>query len=302
MIKTFLYSLLLSFLPLSAAAGDELACCQESTFGGIIADISTGQNTQPRFYSGKELDRTNNLFWYDFLARPYDPTRGQFTGPDQKAEEYYPWNPFIFCLNNPLKFEDDDGKSALKRGIKFIYGVGKAVAKDGVKALGNAATYTSTFADVKENIETIFSNDASLGERIGAGLSVASELLPASVSDLKNVKNGITRFLHRNNHINNVPKSNKTRFIVDDKGRTVDIEKTPKGTYRHPNGDETDILQEHHHYNKKTHSNDGYTHTHPIKQNVDNKGQIHEVRSNDTHQPTYEEIKNIENGTAVKIH
>ena len=32
------------------------------------------------------------LFWYDFLARPYDPTRGQFTVPDQKAEEYYPWN------------------------------------------------------------------------------------------------------------------------------------------------------------------------------------------------------------------
>ncbi|MBQ6187662.1 MAG: hypothetical protein IJK49_06955 [Prevotella sp.] len=70
MIKTFLYSLLLSFLPLSAAAGDINVCCQENTFGGIIADISTGRNVQPRLYSGKELDRTNNLFWYDFLTRP----------------------------------------------------------------------------------------------------------------------------------------------------------------------------------------------------------------------------------------
>ena len=67
MIKTFLYSLLLSFLPLFTAAGNEPACYQESA-SGIIADISTGQNIQPRLYNGKELDRTNNLWWYDFVA------------------------------------------------------------------------------------------------------------------------------------------------------------------------------------------------------------------------------------------
>ena len=80
-------------------------------FGGIIADISTGRNVQPRLYNGKELDRTNNLFWYDFLARPYDPTRGQFTDPDQKAEEYYPWNQYAFCGNNPINRIDSDGMS-----------------------------------------------------------------------------------------------------------------------------------------------------------------------------------------------
>ena len=79
-------------------------------YGGIIADISTGRGIQPRLYNGKELDRTNNLFWYDFLARPYDPTRGQFTNPDQKAEEYYPWNPFTFCGNNPMNRIDPDGR------------------------------------------------------------------------------------------------------------------------------------------------------------------------------------------------
>ena len=186
---------LLTFLPLSVATGDELACYQESA-SGIIADISTGQNIQPRLYNGKELDRTNNLFWYDFVARPYDPTRGQFTGPDQKAEEYYPWNPFIFCLNNPLKFEDDDGKSAWKRGIKFIYGVGKAVAKDGLKALGKAATYTSTFTDIKENVETIFSSDASIGERIGASISIASEFSP--ISDVKDAGKVVNKVVHGN--------------------------------------------------------------------------------------------------------
>ena len=69
MIKTFLYSLLLSFLPLFTAAGNEPACYQESTYGGIIADISTGQNIQPRLYNGKELDRMHGLRWHDHGAR-----------------------------------------------------------------------------------------------------------------------------------------------------------------------------------------------------------------------------------------
>ena len=121
-------------------------------YGGIIADISTGQNIQPRLYNimsstgavccdptdivwrrsahekaeggnGKELDRTNNLFWYDFLARPYDSTRGQFTGPDMLAENYYAWNPFTFCLNNPLKYVDPDGRD----GVKIIDNENKTI-------------------------------------------------------------------------------------------------------------------------------------------------------------------------------
>ena len=42
-----LLCLLLSFLSLSAAAGNTNACYQESTYGGIIANISTGHNAQP---------------------------------------------------------------------------------------------------------------------------------------------------------------------------------------------------------------------------------------------------------------
>ena len=137
-----LFSLLLTFLPLSTEAGNEPACCQENPYVGIIADISTGRNVQPRLYNimsstgavccdptdivwrrsvhekaeggnGKELDLTNNLFWYDFLARPYDPTRGQFTGPDHKAEKYYPWNQYTFCGNNPMNWIDPDGREWL---------------------------------------------------------------------------------------------------------------------------------------------------------------------------------------------
>ncbi|MBP1540265.1 MAG: hypothetical protein ILA29_07950 [Prevotella sp.] len=46
------------------------------------------------------------LFWYDFLARPYDPTRGQFTGPDPLTEDFCHWNPWIYCKNNPINMID----------------------------------------------------------------------------------------------------------------------------------------------------------------------------------------------------
>lgn len=66
-----------------------------------------------------------------------------------------------------------------------------------------------------------------------------------------------------------------------------------------PNGDRTDILQKKSHYNKKAKRNDGYSHTHPKTENVDKEGVSHSTLSQDTHQPTYEEIKNIEDGKAL---
>lgn len=80
-------------------------------FGGIIADLSDkGRNVQNRLYNGKELDTSNNLWWYDYGARQYDPTAPRFTTPDPLAEKYYGWNMYGYCMNNPVKFIDNEGK------------------------------------------------------------------------------------------------------------------------------------------------------------------------------------------------
>lgn len=60
-------------------------------------------------------------------------------------------------------------------------------------------------------------------------------------------------------------------------------------------------MQTRSHYNKKAKRDDGYSHTHPKETNVDRNGVEHTKYSDDTHQPTYEEIKNIENGQAKKV-
>lgn len=99
-------------------------------FGGIIADLSTGRSVQNRLYNGKELDTSNNLWWYDYGARQYDPTAPHFTTADPLAEKYYGWNMYGYCVNNPVKFVDPDG-----RKIRFADGVSDAFKENFAKAV-----------------------------------------------------------------------------------------------------------------------------------------------------------------------
>ena len=76
-------------------------------FGGVFA--RTG-NVQPYKYNGKELDAKKGLNWYDYGARHYDAALGRFTTVDPLAEKYYSTSLFAYCLNNPLKYVDYDGR------------------------------------------------------------------------------------------------------------------------------------------------------------------------------------------------
>ena len=79
-------------------------------FGGTFA--SSSGSVQPYKYNGKELDRKNGLDWYDYGARHYDPVLGRFMTVDPMAEEYYSISLYAYCLSNPIKLIDPDGKAA----------------------------------------------------------------------------------------------------------------------------------------------------------------------------------------------
>ena len=81
-------------------------------FGGVFSDFQNRLNPdlQPYKYNGKELDRTHNLDWYDYGARMYDPTIGMFTSVDPSAGEYCNVSPFAYCIGNPVRYVDPDGK------------------------------------------------------------------------------------------------------------------------------------------------------------------------------------------------
>lgn len=80
-------------------------------FGGILA--SSTPSVQPYKYNGKELDRKGGLDWYDYGARMYDPVLGRWHVADPMSEKNYSITPYGYCLNNPVKHIDPDGKQVI---------------------------------------------------------------------------------------------------------------------------------------------------------------------------------------------
>ena len=76
-------------------------------FGGTFASSAS---VQPYKYNGKEYDGKKGLNWYDYGARWYDAAMGRFTAVDPMAKKYYNASPYSYCLNNPVKYVDPDGR------------------------------------------------------------------------------------------------------------------------------------------------------------------------------------------------
>ena len=55
----------------------------------------------------------HGLVWYDSKARTYDPVLGIFPQMDPLAEKYHPWSPYVYCMGNPVKNMDPDGRTVL---------------------------------------------------------------------------------------------------------------------------------------------------------------------------------------------
>ena len=86
-------------------------------FGGSFGD-GVGSSVQDYLYSGKELVRFQGLDWLDYGARWYDPAILHWNGVDKLAEKYTSVSPYTFCLNNPIRYVDLDGRAS---GDKFKY-------------------------------------------------------------------------------------------------------------------------------------------------------------------------------------
>ena len=81
-------------------------------FGMAFAE-SKGEHEQRFKYNGKELDRTMQLNTYDYAARYMDPAIGRFTSIDPLAEKFYSWSPYVYVMNNPIKYIDPTGEEVI---------------------------------------------------------------------------------------------------------------------------------------------------------------------------------------------
>ncbi|WP_437778352.1 RHS repeat domain-containing protein [Sorangium sp. So ce1097] len=147
------------------------------------------QNRQPYLFTGKELDLSTGLYYYG--ARSLEPRLGVWLSPDPILDQYMRGAPnggvyepvnlglYSYARNNPVVYVDPDGRSWLTKALK----VGRKLLKGGDAA--------DAFADNVQDAKTIIDPNASLTDKLIAGASLASEFLPVSASDLKDVKRAI---------------------------------------------------------------------------------------------------------------
>ena len=78
--------------------------------GEVLVDDRPTQSSwsTPYKFNGKELDEETGLYYYG--ARYYDPRTSVWISADPLAEKYPNVSSYVYCLDNPVKFIDIDGK------------------------------------------------------------------------------------------------------------------------------------------------------------------------------------------------
>ena len=90
-------------------------------FGSLLNDNGNSNNIQTHKYNSKELDRMHGLDLYDYGARHYDATIGQFTTMDPLCEKYYHISPYAYCGGNPVNAVDPDGRDWYRSSVTGYY-------------------------------------------------------------------------------------------------------------------------------------------------------------------------------------
>lgn len=94
--------------------GNEIQNFGYSAFGQSRYTQSTNVFNVSRRYTGQVLDDATGLYYYN--ARYYDPALARFTQPDDLIPDLLnpqSYNRYAYCVNNPLRFIDPNGDSAL---------------------------------------------------------------------------------------------------------------------------------------------------------------------------------------------
>ena len=151
----------------------ELAFHSYYPFGEEATDPS--QSEGPLKFTGHERDQNGSTGsgQLDYMhARYCGPSLGRFLSPDPidsvQPERPQTWNKYAYGNNNPTRFFDPNGESALSFVAKLLF-------KGGNVGL--------TAAGIVSDFRALTGSGSSFGERVFAGASLASEALPISGRD-----------------------------------------------------------------------------------------------------------------------
>ncbi len=152
-------------------------------FGETWVEEHSNTQRTPYLFTAKELDEETGLYY--FGARDYDPRTSVWQSSDPILGAYLAGAPnggayqpinmslYAYARQNPVGFSDSNGQ---------FWGAASKLLKLAIKG-GDVA---ATFAGVVEDTSTLFSSDATFGERLLAAGSLATEIVsPVSARDVK---------------------------------------------------------------------------------------------------------------------
>jgi len=158
-------------------------------FGMAFADGYDNGTKQPYKYNGKELDQVHGLNLYDYAARHYDGAVPHFTTVDPAAEMYYSWSPYVYCLNNPLLFVDENGMwpslgdikkkatEVVNVSLSFISGATYAAADNAAGGHTSVRQYGKYSSAKAYNLGQDFGDAASVVYGAGEMMSGATKVI-----------------------------------------------------------------------------------------------------------------------------
>jgi RHS repeat-associated protein len=125
-------------------------------------------------FTGKELDESDNLYYYG--ARYYDPAMGRFISADPVDGDLtnpQSFNKYSYVLNNPLKYVDPTGNWSMEAFGQFLEDLGSAFLStlDMIPITGDISDVYVSFTG-----KTLFSQQSLSQEDIN--LTVAMATIP----------------------------------------------------------------------------------------------------------------------------
>ncbi len=137
-------------------------------YGEVFIEERNNVWNTPYLFNAKEFDEETGLYYYG--ARYYDARLAMWYGVDALAEEYPNMGGYVYCVGNPVKLVDPDGRKIKGFSVNDNGEVicDESIASSDAKDMYNKASKTKTgkqaFVDMinaDTNIELRYSNEAT---------------------------------------------------------------------------------------------------------------------------------------------